>query len=175
MMNTEWVLNAELGPMDTTVRTIIERLQLKPHPEGGYYRELHRSSLTVQPNDGRPERAALTTIYFLLPAGVTSSWHRVASDEVWHHMDGAPVELLVSDPDWRSVVRHTVGPLREGAEPEAVVPPHHWQAARSTGTYSVVCCVVGPGFDFADFDLLKDLPDEHARSLKEQPAYASLG
>lgn len=165
---------SELGAMDPIVEALIDRLQLQPHPEGGYYRELHRSPLTVQPHDGRPERAALTTIYFLLPAGVTSRWHRVASDEVWHHMDGAPVELFVSDPDWRSVVRHIVGPLREGSEPEAVVPPHHWQAARSTGPYSVVCCVVGPGFDFADFDLLQDLPAEVGKAQARQPAYAAF-
>jgi hypothetical protein len=163
----------ELDGMDPIVEALIERLQLKPHPEGGYYRELHRSAQYVKPTDGRPVRSALTTIYFLLPAGVVSRWHRVSSDEVWHHMDGAPLELLVIDPGFKQVERTTIGPLRDGSSPEAVVPPHYWQAARSTGAYSVACCVVGPGFDFADFDLLRDRPEDEQQLRAKQPELAA--
>lgn len=164
----------ELGAMDKHVEALIARLDLKPHPEGGFYRELHRSALRVRPNDGRPERAALTTIYFLLPGGVVSRWHRVASDEVWHHVDGAPLELFSSDPQLTRVERHRIGPLAEGMSPEAVVAPGHWQAARSTGAYSVVCCVVGPGFDFADFVMMRDLPHEAAHLAARQPGYTEF-
>ena len=80
--------------MHTRAAELITRLQLEPHPEGGYYREIFRSSGLVSPADGRGPRAALTTIYFLLPAGIVSRWHRVASDEVWHLYEGGPLEVL---------------------------------------------------------------------------------
>ena len=73
---------------------LITQLQLERHPEGGYYREIFRSADLVEPADGRGPRAALTTIYFLLPAGITSRWHRVTSDEVWHLYEGGPLEVL---------------------------------------------------------------------------------
>jgi predicted cupin superfamily sugar epimerase len=80
---------------DARVRTLVETLGLVPHPEGGYYGETYRSRTSVRPADDRGERRALTTIYFLLPEGVRSRWHRVSSDEVWHFFEGAPIELLI--------------------------------------------------------------------------------
>ncbi|MBL8011261.1 MAG: cupin domain-containing protein [Flavobacteriales bacterium] len=160
--------------MDPRAEALIRELDLRPHPEGGHYRELHRSTLPVDPMDGRGTRAALTTIYFLLPAAEVSRWHRVSSDEVWHHLEGAPLDLLVSHPDLHRVVVHRLGPLRDGLQPEAVVPPMHWQAARSTGAFTLVACVVGPGFDFADFTMLRDRPAERDRLLQLQPGFAEL-
>ena len=164
----------DLGPMERIVEELIQQLDLKPHPEGGFYRELYRSPLTVHPDDGRSMRPALTTIYFLLPAGQVSRWHRVASDEVWLHLDGAPLELFTCDPAFDRVTQHVIGPLRDGLRPELVVEPQHWQAARSIGTYSIAACVVGPGFDFADFAMLHDLPDERAKMERQQAAFALL-
>ena len=123
--------------MDPRAEALIRELDLRPHPEGGHYRELHRSTLPVDPMDGRGVRAALTTIYFLLPATEISRWHRVSSDEVWHHLEGAPLDLLVSDPEFDHVERYGLGPLRDGLRPEVVVPPMHWQAARSTGAFTL--------------------------------------
>jgi predicted cupin superfamily sugar epimerase len=160
--------------MDTSVRALIERLQLKPHPEGGYYRELYRAASIVKPVDGRSERHALTTIQFMIPSGEVSRWHRVASHEVWHHLDGAPLELFLCDPAYKQVTQHILGPLREGLQPELVVEPMHWQAARSTGAYTLVACVVGPGFDFTDFAMLRDLPDERARMEQLHAAHSYL-
>ena len=160
--------------MDQRVETLIRDLGLMPHPEGGHYRELHRSTLRVDPQDGRGERNALTTIYFLLPAGEMSRWHRVTSDEVWHHLEGAPLELMVSDANFHAVERRTLGPLQSDLEPEVVVPPMHWQAARSTGGYTLVACVVGPGFDFEDFVMLRDLPVEREEMRSRQPDFAEL-
>src|SRR6185295_19426161 len=76
---------------------LISALGLEPHPEGGFYREVHRSASRVTTGDARGERAALTTIYFLLPAGSQSRWHQVDSDEVWHFYEGDPLALLEMD------------------------------------------------------------------------------
>ncbi len=160
--------------MDPRAEALIRELGLLPHPEGGHYRELYRSPLQVDPPDGRGDRAALTTIYFLLPAAEISRWHRVTSDEVWHHLEGAPLELFVSDPDLLHVQRHLLGPLRDGLVPEVVVPPGHWQAARSSGAYSLVGCVVAPGFDFADFAMLRDIPTAGGLLRQRQPGFVDL-
>src|SRR5215813_3351060 len=115
-----------------------------PHPEGGFYRELYRSSSQVQPADDRPVRAALTTIYFLLPEGAHSRWHRVASDEVWHLYEGGPLELFQASPDGSAVQRIVLEPAGANAGPVHVVPAGHWQAARSRGPYALTGCTVAP-------------------------------
>jgi len=143
--------------MDSRAADLIASLGLVPHPEGGYFRQLYRSALQVQPLDDRSPRAALTTIYFLLPEADVSRWHRVASDEVWHHYEGDDLELFTADADFERVDRHTLGRVGTGS-PVHVVRAGEWQAARSTGTYTLVGCTVGPGFEFTDFLLLRDAP-----------------
>jgi hypothetical protein len=145
--------------VDARAAQLIERLGLAPHPEGGYFRELFRAGLGVVPGDGRGARSALTSIYFLLPAGEVSRWHRVRSDEVWHHCEGAPLELLVIAPAVPRLERLALGPLGERQSPVHCVPAHWWQAARPLGAYTLVSCTVGPGFEFADFELLRDRRD----------------
>ena len=152
------------------VRELIGVLGLVPHPEGGHFREVYRSADPVRPGDGRGERAALTTIYFLLRAGEHSRLHRVESDEVWHHYEGAPLELLWCAEDFAGVERALLGPVGEGARPVAVVPARHWQVARTTGEYTLVGCTVGPGFDFADFRLLDPADPEWERAGERQPS-----
>ncbi len=152
------------------VAELIETLSLMPHPEGGFYREIWRGGLGVEPADGRGGRPALTSIYFLLPSGAISRWHRVCSDEVWHHYEGAPLELLVVPPDDLRLERYRLGPLVEGQEPVRTVPATWWQAARSLGAYTLVGCTVGPGFEFSDFELLGDqrqLAEELCAALPE--------
>lgn len=154
---------------------IIEQLGLRPHPEGGHYREMHRSPLSVTPDDGRPSRPALTTIYFLLAAGEVSRWHRVLSDEAWHYHEGAPLELLVSDLEFTAVDTLLTGPFDgAGVEPLRVVPAGSWQAARSTGAYTLVSCSVGPGFVFDDFMMLRDLPDAASVFARAHPDLDTL-
>lgn len=153
---------------------LIRDLGLQPHPEGGYYREIHRSTLGVHPGDGRRVRSALTLIYFLLDAQGHSRWHRVASDETWQHVEGAPLELLRIDPELREMERMRVGALADGAHPVQVIPAYHWQAARTTGAYTLVSCAVGPGFDFADFAMLADLPREAELVRRHFPDAAPL-
>lgn len=143
--------------MHPRVEELIEKLHLMPHPEGGYYREVFRSEHSVTPADERPQRSALTTIYFLLPEGAVSRWHRVKSDEVWHFYEGSPLELLVLDPSCANLVRHRLGPFIDDTQmPVATVKADNWQAARPSGAYTLVGCTVGPGFDFADFAMLSE-------------------
>ena len=138
---------------------LIELLGLERHPEGGWYREVFRSSREVRvaaptaTSEGGAIRSAVTTIYFLLMQGEPTAWHSVASDEIWHFLEGAPAELLVEDAAGRRA--HRLGSLgADGATPLAIVPAGHAQMARTLGTFTLVGCTVGPGFDFADFKLL---------------------
>jgi uncharacterized protein len=152
------------------VAELIRDLELLPHPEGGFYREIWRSPSTVEPADGRDARSALTSIYFLLPAGAISRWHRVRSDELWHHVEGAPLDLLLVPPDELRLARVRLGPFGEAQEPVRCVPASWWQAARSLGDHTLVSCVVAPGFDFADFELLSEqsrIADAMCQALPE--------
>jgi predicted cupin superfamily sugar epimerase len=151
--------------MHARAAALIRLLRLQPHPEGGYFREVFRSPARVQPHDDRDARPAITTIYFLLAAGQHSRWHRVASDEIWHWYEGDPLELFWIDEQALVWHRHLLGPISDAAQPVHVVPAGCWQAVRPTGAYTLVDCSVGPGFDFADFRLLGDLP-EHAAALR---------
>lgn len=127
---------------------IIERLGLEPHPEGGHYAETWRG-----PN-GADGRAVGTAIHFLLRAGERSHWHRVDADEIWLHHTGAPLRLSVAVDDDRPPVDHILGgDLAAGQSPQVRVPAHAWQAAESTGPWTLVSCVVAPGFEFGGFEL----------------------
>jgi uncharacterized protein len=126
-----------------TADDLIRRLDLRPHPEGGHYRETFRDPRLV---DGR---AASTAILFLLKAGERSHWHRVDAVEIWHFHAGAPLALSI---EGRGVV--TLGAdLAAGQTPQGVVPTGAWQAAESRGDWTLVGCTVAPGFDFAGFEL----------------------
>ena len=162
--------------MHPRAAALIASLDLKPHPEGGFYREIFRSSSHVTPADGRGTRAALTTIYFLLPAGTNSRWHRVTSDEVWHLYEGGPLELLELDAHGDSPRQHVLAALADGmdAAPVRTIPAGHWQAARPLGDYALVGCTVGPGFDFADFTMLADDRAAAERVRARWPALAGL-
>jgi hypothetical protein len=149
---------------------LVSTLALVPHPEGGYYGEVYRATATVQPADGRGLRAALTTIYFLLPAGATSRWHRVQSDEVWHFYEGSPLDLWTAGPACDAVNCHRLGPLNGTRQPVWTVPAGWWQAARSTGAYTLAGCTVGPGFDYQDFTFAADDPSAAEALRKHYPA-----
>ena len=125
---------------------IIRRLDLKPHPEGGHYRETFRDQHTVN------GRAASTSIYFLLQRGERSHWHRVDAVETWHYYSGAPLKLSVVNGASEEIFR--LGPDIAGGEaPQVTVPARAWQAAETTGDWTLVGCTVAPGFEFAGFEL----------------------
>jgi uncharacterized protein len=137
---------------------LIETLALTPHPEGGFYRQVYRSPHSVQPDDSRNARSALTTIYFLLPAGEKSRWHRVRSDEIWTHIEGSPVTLHLFDGMAASSV--VVDRMH-------VVPADVWQAAEPSGDYALVACFVAPGFEYADFSMMSEEADAIAQLPQE--------
>lgn len=135
-----------------------EGLDLRPHPEGGWYRETWRAPQTFQPQGYAGPRAAATGIYFLLCPGEESAWHRVRSDELWLWHCGGPLELRLGgdgDAPAEPSVLLLGADLGAGQLPQRLVPAGAWQAARPlTDQEVLVSCVVAPGFDFADFELL---------------------
>lgn len=142
----------------TDVPEWIRRLDLAPHPEGGWFRETWRSELTLAPAALPPHydgpRAAGTAILFALLPGEESAWHTVRSAELWLHHRGSPVALEFG-PDQPGATTFLLGSdVEVGQHPQVLVPAGHWQRARPRGTEpALVSCVVVPGFDFADFAL----------------------
>ncbi len=158
--------------MNPRARTLITELDLAPHPEGGYFAELYRSSRAVDPLDGRPRRAALTGVWFLMLAGQRSAWHVVDSDEIWLHFEGADVRLWTFDAASGAVASELLGPLaggRAGRSPQRVVSAGIWQAAEPLGEFSLTGACVGPGFDFADFRMLAGDPQARAALERREP------
>jgi predicted cupin superfamily sugar epimerase len=130
-----------------TAAEIIARLDLKPHPEGGHFRETFRD-----PRLDANGRSVSTAIYFLLARGERSHWHRIDAVEIWHYYAGSPLTLQIADDGGHH--RVTLGPnLATGEVPQAVIPAHAWQAAESSGDWTLVGCTVAPGFDFTKFEL----------------------
>ena len=126
---------------------IIRLIDLKPHPEGGHFRETFRDARMVENG-----RAASTAIYFLLARGERSHWHRVDAAEVWHFYAGAPLVLEMVGENG-PVRRMKLGPdLAMGERPQGVVPAGHWQAAESLGDWTLAGCTVAPGFEFSGFE-----------------------
>lgn len=142
-------------PLCPRAAELVAALQLQPHPEGGFYREVFRSPHAVQPADRRGARSAITTIDFLLARGQFSAWHRVASDEVWHLLEGGPLRLWLMAPALDRIEQVTLGPAAGAHLPRHVVPAQWWQASEPLGDFAYVGATVGPGFDFADFDFLR--------------------
>jgi predicted cupin superfamily sugar epimerase len=132
-----------------TADDVIRLLGLRPHPEGGHFRETIRD---LHSGDG--SRAHSTAIYFLLAAGERSHWHKVDAMEVWHYYGGAALTLEIALTKDGPIERIKLGPdLTAGERPQAAVPAHAWQAAESQGEWTLVGCTVAPGFDFAGFEL----------------------
>lgn len=141
-----------------TADEIISLLDLSPHPEGGHYRQ-------TWVHDTTADRPAGTCIYFLLRSGERSHWHRVDAAEIWHFYAGAPLVLSIARTDEGPAIEHLLGPdLMSGQSPQIVVPTGHWQAARSTGEWTLVGCTVSPGFRFEGFHLAPQDFDIPARS-----------
>jgi hypothetical protein len=129
-----------------TAAEIIRKLELKPHPEGGHYRETHRDQRQIG------GRAASTAIYFLLARGERSHWHRIDAVEVWHYYAGDPLKLEIVDGAKEAIVR--LG-SNVGADetPQAIVPARAWQAAETLGDWTLCGCTVSPGFRLEGFEL----------------------
>ncbi len=136
----------------TKAASVIQQLQLQPHPEGGYYRETYRSTEKVSLPD--KIRNVSTSIYYLLENDDKSHLHRVAHDEIWYYHQGVPLEII-SLVEGRLVIERLGNDLVAGELPQIIVPANTWFAARISGGegYALVSCSVSPGFDFDDFEL----------------------
>ncbi|MEM6534860.1 MAG: cupin domain-containing protein [Pseudomonadota bacterium] len=131
---------------DLGAKEIIRLLDMKPHPEGGHYAETFRAE-----NGGRGHS---TAIYYLLEADETSAWHKVDGDEHWLWHAGGPLSLTLSPTDGKGAQSFMLGPdLRAGQRPQVSVPSHYWQTAESLGAWTLVSCIVAPGFEFSGFEL----------------------
>jgi predicted cupin superfamily sugar epimerase len=137
---------------------LAERLDLRPHPEGGWFRETYRSAHTFAPPGYDGPRSAATAIYFLLHPGERSRWHVVGSDELWFWHGGGPLTLTLggAGPAPGDPQQIALGPdVAGGHRPQALVPAGVWQAAEPAGAEPVlVSCVVAPGFEYADFRMI---------------------
>ena len=127
---------------------VIRLLDLKPHLEGGHFRETFRDA---QADTGG--RAASTAIYFLLAKDERSHWHRIDAAEVWHYYAGAPLVLEMADGSGPARRMKLGTDIAMGERPQGVVPAGHWQAAESLGDWTLVGCTVAPGFEFAKFEI----------------------
>ena len=134
--------------MTITADAIITALDLAPLPEGGWYRQ------TWIADAAEGERASGTAIYFLLKGGETSHWHRVDATEIWLYHAGAPLILSRAATEQGPATEAVIGPdISAGQKPQLIVLPHYWQAARSSGDWTLVSCTVSPGFLFEGFTL----------------------
>ena len=144
---------------------LIAALQLEPHPEGGYFRQTYRSEMRVAAA-GRPERRALTSIFFLLFDDNFSAFHRLTSDEIWHFYRGDPVAIEIIDADGAHETRVLGG---DGLF-QTTFPAGAWFGAHMVdGGYALVGCDVAPGFEFADFEM-----PERAALVARYPQHAAL-
>ncbi|EEE46658.1 cupin domain-containing protein [Roseibium alexandrii] len=137
-------------PVDQTLSAddIVDLLKMQPHPEGGFYAETFRDDVTDAQG-----RAASTLIYFLLPDGVVSRWHKVDAVETWHWYAGAALELSISTGGNDKQVFQLGNDLAAGERPQGIVPREAWQQARSLGVWTLVGCTVAPGFQFEGFEM----------------------
>jgi len=157
------------------IAQLIQHLNLLPHPEGGYYAETYRSAETIAhtalPGRFKGSRNFSTAIYFLVPAGTFSAFHRIEADELWHFYEGQPLHVYVIHPQGRLEIIRLGNSIEQGEVFQAMVPAGCWFASRPSAenSYSLVGCTVAPGFDFADFELA-----EKDTLAKEFPQYREL-
>ncbi|WP_057460761.1 cupin domain-containing protein [Pseudovibrio sp. POLY-S9] len=130
-----------------TAEEIIAELQMKEHPEGGYYTETFRDT------EGPEGRGYSTAIYYLLKKGQKSHWHRIDAIETWHYYGGAPLCLSISSEEGSQNDIILGMDVLNGQRPQGIVPRHAWQSARSLGEWTLVGCTVAPGFLFDGFEL----------------------
>ena len=153
------------------IEELVAQLDLNPHPEGGFYKEIYRSDLGVNTASG--ERSIMTSIYFLLTSENISKFHQIKSDEMWFYHEGSPLTVHMID-ESGGYEKIKVGPVGEENKPQQMVPAGviFGSTVDETDSYALVSCVVAPGFDFQDFklfereELLKRFP-EHAEIIEQ--------
>ncbi|AFL83487.1 hypothetical protein Belba_0840 [Belliella baltica DSM 15883] len=131
---------------------LVAQLDLRPHPEGGFYKEIYRSDLEINTDNG--ERSLMTSIYFLLTSENVSKFHQIKSDEMWFYHEGSPLTVHVID-EGGQYEKIKVGPAGKKYKPQQMVPAGviFGSTVDEHDSYALVSCVVAPGFDFQDFRL----------------------
>ncbi len=152
--------------MSDRVTELTAELSLEPHPEGGHYRRWYLSD--------SGERPALSVIDYLLPAREYSRWHQVDADELWHHVEGAPLTLYRLSADFAEAETVVLSDSADSGLPATVVPAGWWQAAQTNGAYTLVTCAVAPSFRFSGFRILADDPAAAAQLRLAAPDLAGL-
>jgi predicted cupin superfamily sugar epimerase len=150
---------------------LIKQLNLSPHPEGGYFKEVYRSEQIVVSPVNNEQRNAVTDIYFLLCTGQVSRFHKVLHDEIWNFYEGDPLKLIEVDAESMEVSEVILGD-KDSVQYKHCIKADNWQAAETTGEYSLVGCTVAPGFDFADFSFLSDCESAQLEFLSRCNEYA---
>ena len=145
------------------MQNLIDKYKLVPHPEGGYYAVIYESKQSVKSPVVNQDRQAVTHIYFLLLKGQVSTFHRVVHDEIWNFYEGDPIKIIKYNGS--KIEEDIIGSGCSGYA--AIVEGGLYQAAESTGVYSLVGCTVAPGFEFEDFSLLRDQFETKEKFLKE--------
>ena len=151
--------------MGDRINELVEKLELKPHPEGGYYSETYRAGTDIQTTSG--PRSLATAIYFLLTSENISKFHSIAGEEIWYHHEGSPLTVhMLSE---RGYEKSLVGPVHNlGHQPQQLVPEGvvFGSTVDEPDSYALVSCMVVPGFDFRDFKLYRS--DELLEKWPEQ-------
>ena len=149
------------------MQNLIDKYKLVPHPEGGYYAVVYESKQSLKSTVVNKVRKAVTHIYFLLLKGQVSKFHKVAHDEIWNFYEGDPLKLIKYKGS--KIEENIIG---SGCSAYAsFVEGGIYQAAESTGVYSLVGCTVAPGFEFEDFSFLRDELETKEKLLKKFPGY----
>lgn len=155
--------------MESKIVELVETLELQPHPEGGFYTEVYRSEGLIETDeDDFPDgRHFSTSIYYLLTSDDQSDFHRIKSDEIWHHYEGSSltIHLISGNGTYRKI--HLGKNLTKGQKPQQIVPADYWFGVTvdEPNSFALCGCTVSPGFDFEDFEmadraaLLKKYPD----------------
>ncbi|MCF6270854.1 MAG: cupin domain-containing protein [Melioribacteraceae bacterium] len=159
----------------------ISKLNLNPHPEGGFYREVYRSDevLLSTSLDERytGSRSISTSIYFLLKENQFSAFHKIKSDELWHFYDGSAIKLYIISEDGKLEIKKVGINISDNEFPQITIPKNVWFAAEPIDkeSYTLVGCTVAPGFDFNDFelgerkDLLQSFPEHKDLIIRFTP------
>ena len=160
--------------MHPRAKHLIDSLELIPHPEGGYFKEVYRSSQNVASPTHGEQRNAMTDIYFLLTAGEVSRLHQVSHDEIWNLYEGAPLHLIELDAQCNQQQKITLSGKLLPPQYKHTIQAENWQAAKSSGEFSLVGCTVAPGFDFADFKFVTDNPELESKVRELHPDLAEF-
>lgn len=163
--------------MDTRIQDLVNHLALLPHPEGGFFRELYRSEEKLVPKSIGESRNLSTSILFLITKGNASHLHSIASDEIWYFNEGAPLKVHCYHPEKGYWCQKIGLDITNGELPQYIVPKGTVFGSETSGDYSLVSCMVSPGFDFKDFQLYttseikalnSNIPDEVTKRLTKE-------